>query len=75
MKSVTCDLEVRERQNICTNFSKKICESTGSFDGFVTISSLAGVIPPSVTNIEVESNVTTFKDEDEKRKAGRISIS
>jgi hypothetical protein len=36
--------------------------------GFVTISSLAGVTPPSVANIEAVSNVTACRDEDEKKK-------
>ncbi len=35
---------------------------------------LAGFIPPSVANIEAESNFTACRDEDEKG-PGRISIS
>jgi hypothetical protein len=45
LESVTCDLEVRERQNSCATVSKNICDSTGTslsirallFDGGVKL--------------------------------------
>ena len=49
-------------------------QSSFALAGFVTISSLAGVTPPSIASIETESNVTACRDEDEKS-PGRISIS
>jgi hypothetical protein len=41
-------------------------QSSFALAGFVTISSLAGVTPPSVASIETESNVTSCRDEDER---------
>ena len=53
-------------------------QSSFALAGFVKISSLADVTPPSAANIEAESNVIACRDEDDKKKkkgSGRISIS
>ncbi len=61
---------VRQNSSLVMQTAPWIWRNQSSFAlaGFVTISSLAGVIPTSVANIEAESNVTACSDEDEKNK-------